>query len=43
MREKTAEHPEMVAQFLHEFKETRQPGKPVKRWWFVRQAKQVLN
>ena len=43
MREKTAEHPEMEAQLLHEFKETRQPGKPVKRWWFVKQAKQVLN
>ena len=43
MRGRTAEHPEMEVQLFHEFKEMGQAGKPVKRWCFVRRAKQILN
>ena len=43
LRRRTAEHPEIEDQLFHEFKEMRQVGKPVKRYWFVRRAKQILN
>ena len=43
MRRRTTEHPEMAGQPFYEIKEMRQVGKPVKRWWFVRRAKQILN
>ena len=40
---RTAEQPEVEGQFFHEFKELRQAGKPVKRWWFAMLAKQILK
>ena len=43
MRGQTAGHPEMEGQFFYEFKEMRQAGKPVSRWWFVIRAEQILN
>lgn len=43
MRGRTAEQPEMESQLFHEFKETRQVERPVKRCWFVRRGNQILN
>ena len=43
MQGQMAEHLEMEGELFPEFKEMRQAGKPVRRWWFVRGAKQILN
>jgi hypothetical protein len=42
-RGRHAAHPEMELQLFNEFTEMRRDGKPAKRWWFVRRAKQILD